>query len=105
MSYSASDKCDKESECLSFRQHMTVAAEMWGKHLDRTTIVNSNEHLNHDVAPSIIFTTEATSMVEEQKLFVTENQTVLRYPYFRFSFITNQHDVTPNSGFLRDSRG
>jgi hypothetical protein len=105
MFHSASDKCDAESECLSFGQHMTVLAEMWGKHLNDTDSINSNENPSQYSDPSIIFTTEATSMVEEQKAFVSENRTVLRYPHFRFSFITNQHDVTPNSGFLRDSRG
>ena len=27
-----------------------------------------------------------------------------RYPDLSFRFITNRHDVTPNSGFMRDSR-
>lgn len=83
---------------------MTVAGEMWKKHLIGTIDTNDDESKMHRLHPTIIFTTEATSIVEEQKAFVTENQVVSRYPDLRFNFITNQHDVTPNSGFMGDSR-
>ena len=102
--YSASDKCDRESECLTFSQHMTVAGEMWQRHLNRSIHLKDSEYHMHQVQPTIVFTTEATSMVDEQKAFVTEKQVVTRYPDFTFNFVTNHHDVTPNSGFMKDSR-
>jgi hypothetical protein len=89
---------------------MTVTGEMWEKHLNRTNnstrmIDNHNKdnYFNRlqEQQPTVIFTTEATSMVEEHNAYVAENQTVLRYPYFQFHFMTNHHDVTPNSGFMR----
>ena len=94
----ASDKCDAESECLTFTEHMTVAGEMWERHLNRT-IHDDHDHLH----PTIVFTTEAINMVTAQKAFVSENRGVARYPDFQFNFITNPHDVTPNSGFIKDS--
>jgi hypothetical protein len=87
----ASDKCDGESECLSFDQHMQVASDMWQKHAKKSGI---------EVDPTVVFTTEATSMVEEQKAFVAQNETQ-RYP-FNFNFVTNTKDVTPDSGFMKE---
>ena len=100
----ASDKCDSESECLSFSQHMTVTGEMWSKHLNRTGEWNVDLNPTDDDLrwqPTVVFTTEATSMMEEQKAFVAENQTVSRYPQYNFQYMTNHHDVTPDSGFIR----
>lgn len=87
----ASDKCKGESECLSFDQHMQVTSQMWQIHQNLT---------DAKVHPTVVFTTEATSMVAEQKAFVAENRTHL-YP-FHFNFVTNTHDVTPDSGFMKD---
>ena len=102
----ASDKCDSESECLSFSQHMTVTGEMWEKHLNRTGEWNVAEsHGTHQelrwAQPTVVFTTEATSMMEEQKEYVSTNQTVSRYPLYDFQYMTNHHDVIPDSGFMR----
>lgn len=82
---------------------MIVAGEMWEKHLNHTFNLRDDEYHDH-LQPTIIFTTEATSMVDEQKAFTAEKQMVSRYPDFTFNFITNHHDVTPNSGFMADSR-
>jgi hypothetical protein len=107
LSNEASDKCDSESECLSFSQHMTVTGEMWSKHLNRTAALMSDDSHRSDLhntrqwQPTVVFTTEATSMVEEQQAYAMENQTVLRYPQYHFEFVTNHHDVTPGSGFIR----
>ena len=101
----ASDKCDSESECLSFSQHMTVTGEMWSKHLNRTggwtTDSNIMHHDELSWQPTVVFTTEATSMIQEQKEYVAANQTVSRYPQYSFQYMTNHHDVTPDSGFMR----
>ena len=84
---------------------MTVVGEMWEKHLNRTRRVDAknSHHMEHH--PTIIFTTETVSMVNEQKAFVAENQVTSRYPHFKFNFVTNPHDVTPNSSFkMSDNR-
>lgn len=83
---------------------MTVAGEMWQKHLNHSIHLKESEYHLNQLQPTIVFTTEATSMVDEQKAFETEKQVVSRYPDFTFNFITNHHDVTPNSGFMKDSR-
>ena len=76
-----------------------MAGEMWERHWNRTVPVD-DYHLH----PTVIFTTEATSMVNEQKAFASENKVVARYPDLQFDFISNPHDVTPNSGYMSDSR-
>jgi hypothetical protein len=83
---------------------MIVVGELWQKHLNQSVLLNDGEYQKHQLEPTIVFTTEATSMVDEQKAFVTEGQVVSRYPAYTFNFITNHHDVTPNSGFMEDSR-
>jgi hypothetical protein len=84
---------------------MIVAGEMWEKHLNNTFFINDNEHQeHHHLQPTIVFTTEATSMVDEQKAFENGNKRVSRYPKFTFNYMTNRHDVTPNSGFMADAR-
>jgi hypothetical protein len=92
----ASDKCKRESECLTFDQHMRVASKMWKRHGPSTAISN----VDVDADPSIVFTTESTAMQEEQRLFATNTSARSRYPAFQF--VTNSHDVTPDSGRFRD---
>jgi hypothetical protein len=79
---------------------MTVTGEMWGKHLNHTSGWTASANTNA-YQPTVVFTTEATSMIEEQKAYVATNQTVSRYPQFNFQYMTNHHDVTPDSGFIR----
>jgi hypothetical protein len=85
----ASDKCLRESECLTFDQHMRVASKMWKRHgpPSSTAIINGD--------PFIDLTTESTAIQEEQRLFATNTSARSRYPAFRF--VTNSHDVTPNT--------
>lgn len=82
----ASDKCLRESECLTFDQHMRVATKMWNRHGPNTEISD----------PSLVFTTESTAMQAEQRLFASNTLARSRFPAFRF--VTNSHDVTPDSG-------
>jgi hypothetical protein len=70
---------------------MQVVSEMWLEHQNMSDI---------SVPPTVVFTSEATSMVKELETFVAENRT-LKYP-FKFEFVTNGKDVTPDSGFMRD---
>jgi hypothetical protein len=90
----ASDKCSGESECLSFEQHMQVTSALWQKHTEQDT-GSSNR-----IDPTVVFTTEATSMVKEQQAFVAQNGES-KFP-FKFDFVTNTKDVTPDSGFMKD---
>ena len=87
----ASDKCLGESECLTFDQHIQVTSNMWQK-LQQTTGIT--------IDPTVVFTTESTDMVKEQKKFVAEHGEQ-KYP-FKFTFVTNTQDITPDSGFMKD---
>ena len=91
----ASDKCKGESDCLSFNQHMEVVSQYWRDYqkLSGTT-----------VDPVVVFTTEATSMVAEQQAFVANETLQATYPY-RFTFIANTKDVTPDTGFISEATG
>jgi hypothetical protein len=89
----ASDKCYGESECLSFYQHIEATTQLWQEHQNRTGI--------HRPTASVVFTSEATSMVQEQKEF-EKNATLQQDFPFRFQFLTNNFDVTPDSGFVKD---
>ena len=83
---------------------MTVTGEMWGKHLNRSGLWNAaSAEMPHELIrqPTVVFTTEATSMIEEQKEYVATNQKISRYPQYDFQYMTNHHDVTPDSGFIR----
>lgn len=71
-----------------------MVGEMWQRHLNATS--------DDTTDITIVFTSEASSIVEEQQAFVAEQRRVSRYPSFRFSFLTNEHDVTPDSGFMKD---
>ena len=71
---------------------MQVTSAMWQKHIDQGN--------QQRVDPTVVFTTEATSMVKEQQAFVSEGGEQ-RHP-FHFEFVTNSKDVTPDSGFMKD---
>jgi len=85
-----SDKCGKESECLTFDQYMQVTSTEWAKHQNATGTKDD---------PIVVFTTESKNVVKEQKTFVSENGG-LNYP-FKFNFVTNTQDVTPDTGFMK----
>ncbi|GAX09767.1 hypothetical protein FisN_11Lh259 [Fistulifera solaris] len=85
----ASDKCLKESECLSFDEHMQVVDDLW----------QANKH-ESDVDPTIVFTTESKSVLADQLAYVnnTDRRTKFRHT---FNFVTNTKDVTPDTGLLK----
>jgi hypothetical protein len=72
---------------------MQVTSAIWQKHID----TSDKKPL---VQPTVVFTTEATSMVKEQQAFVTEHGEE-KFP-FQFNFVTNTQDITPDSGFMKD---
>lgn len=92
----ASDKCKYESECLSFGDHMRATTQLWGRHLNKTEGGHySRQH------PTVVFTTEAKSMVEEQQSWVKENEPSNKLPV-QFDFVVNEQDILPDSGFIKD---
>jgi hypothetical protein len=91
---SASDKCKGESECLSFPENMQMAAHFWDKYLQAHSLPPTD--------PTIIFTTESTSVVQDQITFVTNATWREKYPY-QPRFITNAQDVTPDTGFVSEA--
>jgi len=87
---SASDKCKGESECLSFAEHMEATTELWKRHLNETG--STNHH------PTVVFTTEAKSMMQEQQTWVKKNE---QASLFEVDFVTNARDILPDSGFMK----
>jgi hypothetical protein len=73
---------------------MQVTSALWKNHIE-----NGSSQLSK-VDPTVVFTTESTSVVKEQQAFVAENGEA-KFP-FNFEFITNTKDVTPDSGFMKD---
>lgn len=90
---SASDKCLQESTCLSFSDHIVATTELWEMHLNETS--GSHRH------PTVLFTTEAKDMMQEQQNWVKENEQA-KLP-FHFDFVTNAKDLLPDSGWAKDS--
>jgi len=88
----ASDKCLRESECLTFEQHVMVASRVWAK------VATGSTDSMRDA--SIVFTTESTAMQEAQRLLAGNASAHSKFPAFRF--VTNSHDVTPDSGRFSD---
>ena len=64
---------------------MVVVAETWNKHLNET---------GGSLHPTVVFTTEAKGMVEEQKAWNEQSQS-------HYNFVTNTRDLLPDSGFMR----
>lgn len=73
---------------------MQVTSALWQNHIE-----NGEKKLS-TVDPTVVFTTESTSVVKEQQSFVADNGEA-NFP-FKFEFITNTKDVTPDSGFMKD---
>jgi hypothetical protein len=81
--YSGSDKCDRESECLSFEQHMHVVRVEWQK--------SSGQPYNV-TRPYVLFTTESRSVISDQQRYLVQHSEE------NVRFATNMHDVLPDSG-------
>jgi len=68
---------------------MQVTSIEWAKHQNAT---------GTKADPTVVFTTESKNVVTEQQAFVAEHGE-LKHP-FKFNFVTNTQDVTPNTGFM-----
>ena len=89
-----SDKCLKESECLSFVEHMEAGSEVWTRHLNTTSI-----SMPRMMDATVVFTTESKAIRQEQREFVSNASAAESFP-FQFRFVANKHDVTPDTGYL-----
>ena len=70
---------------------MTVTTDLWSRHIDQTGIARQ---------PTVIFTTEDKSMMNEQNAWVDKSdQTQSRFAY---DFVINGRDILPGSGFIKD---
>ena len=98
----ASDKCHRESECLSFEEHMQVTTSMWAKHLNYLNATAKHDDQLLSKSPSIIFTTEAKNVLEEQQRFSANETRQAVYPY-RYRFVTNTKDIMPGTGKLKNA--
>ena len=78
---------------MTFDQHMQVTSIEWAKHQNTTGAT---------VDPTVVFTTESKNVVKEQRAFVADNGG-LSHP-FKFDFVTNTQDVTPDTGFMSKKR-
>ena len=118
----ASDKCLKESDCPSFLEYLHAATDLWTKarhprqhnlreSSDKSAVTNllsKSPSSSAFAIPSsitrnvtIIFTTESTDVIEHQKQFSNSSHLQSLFPY-NFSFVRNDEDVLPGSGFARD---
>lgn len=79
----ASDKCEHESECLSFQQHVQAAA------------LNLHDLTKTKTEPTILFTSESKEMVQAFRTF-THNESFSMKHSFRI--LTNNRDNNPDSG-------
>jgi len=70
---------------------MTVTSDFWKHHLNET-------NARHN--PTIVFTTEAKSMMAEQKAWVANKEQDERL--YAFTFVTNDRDLLPDTGFIKE---
>jgi hypothetical protein len=82
----ASDKCDVESECMSFSQYLRSVAQLW--------------KWNETGATSIVVTTESQKVMKELNDIVAKEKSTADLP-FPVRFVVNKHDVLQDSGFLQ----
>jgi hypothetical protein len=107
----ASDKCAKESECLSFRQHLEATSlllqeyhgEIWP--IDNRAM-NGGTHSSSGFGdpPTLIMTSESLEMAREFRS-LKANRTAQATLTYRFRLVTNDADVTPDTGFLAKISG
>lgn len=82
---------------------MQATTHLWREHANAKTSLSSISSKHVDV----VFTTESTSMVQEQQVFVKQQKQQQQQQQessgndFVFHFVTNHLDVTPDSGFIK----
>jgi hypothetical protein len=97
----ASDKCIKESECLSFKQYMDLMGHTWTKYekelvASRSQLAFQTKEHESSVNVSIIVTSEAPKVHRAQETY--QNQGFHKNLSFPFRFINNNFDVHQGTG-------
>jgi hypothetical protein len=82
----ATDKCKKESSCLSFEDYMELALETW------------KQALPNEPNPSVIVTSEDKTVYQKLRNLIDDPKQSPRYPV---RFIMNDEDSQPGSGRFR----
>lgn len=72
---------------------MQAAAEVWYQHLNATGTAAGDP-------PMVLFTTESRQAVAEQQQFVANSSQWYMQHNLSFDFVVNDHDVTPDTGYL-----
>jgi len=75
---------------------MTVTTDLWGRHAKATGISSSD---NNQQNPTVVFTTEAKEMMQEQQAWL-EGDKHADSP-FEFDFVTHSRDLLTGSGFIK----
>ena len=86
-----SDKCYKESNCLTFDEYMQVAVEAW-EELKATMSRTSTEAI--PTRGTLILTTEDKRLFSQRLKYTTNNGT----HYFPLDFVVNENDIMQSSG-------
>lgn len=86
----ASDKCNRESECLSYEKHLGAAGVAWDMHGGSSP----------STKPHLIVTSESIQIMQEQRDMMASN----RSRSFPFEFLINEKDVAPDSGKYRQAK-
>jgi len=96
--FTASDKCEVESDCLPVGHYMKVATQLWMEH-------SSGKYAATDtgsVTPtSVIITTESRDVLLELANYTASKSVNKRIP-FPVRIITNHHDVLQGTGFFEE---
>ena len=93
----ASDKCNKESTCLTFDEYMELAMETWKDYFP-TNVTDTTTTTPQP--PHIVLTSESKAIISKLKELQGDPERVQRYP---FPFVTNDGDINPGSGRFRSS--
>jgi hypothetical protein len=118
-SATASDKCNGESECMSFEHYIRAAEQLWIPHLlanNRGGRGGDDQDSNHHNASSsssssrmattrtttILVTTESRAVLQEQEAFLAKYD-MQRDFAFPFRIVNNRHDVMQGTGFINDA--
>lgn len=91
---SASDKCGVESECLSFRQYMGAASQVWTQYV--SPLAGNTASM---ATTGVVVTTESKAIHFEVSNYANETESV-----FPMRIITNHRDVMQNTGFIEGER-
>jgi hypothetical protein len=98
----ASDKCLRESECLSFQQHVEATSGLLQRHHSDIIFLRGGalDAGGGGALPTLLVTTESLDVAREFRAF-RRNRTAqeLALPV-RFRLVTNEADVTPDTGYL-----